>query len=486
MITLSIDRTTIVSGPCFITWNGCTVYSKADVTIKPKKSLTDIDTSIAGKQTDRRLKNIFFVVGFEMDGEVTAALLAAFYLYAATYPNTSIFGAGLPLSIVSVTDSSDNYLTFANGAPTKLADLFMGTDKTALGAMEFTCIGGNALAVNNANRFYTFTTKVLSGAVTAATDAAPAVITSNGHGLANGDPISISGVVGNTAVNINGYAQGVTANTFEISTDLAGQSLVAGNAAYTSGGTWGYGWPIVPTNIVATPFVGQWATVIPSGAITGTSEASPDVVTTTAVHGLNVNDRVIIAGDTGDAAINGMWWVLTTPTTSTFTVSATRGGAAVAGAGTAGTGGTFTRANALDQFDTEKGVTISFNLGLTNKTTQNLGTYDIRFSSLTVNAKGLPISAYSGPTTRDILGALNVQGTSVQIGQSMAAEGQDLYLAGNGLYFRLYLAAIEDDEAVYSSEKVRPGDIMWTANRRFGAGSVLKPLYAISTTPINS
>jgi hypothetical protein len=72
------------------------------------------------------------------------------------------------------------------------------------------------------------------GNITAATQANPVVITSNGHGLSNGDTIYISGVGGMTELNNNHFTvANKTTNTFE----LAG---VDGSAytAYTSGGKW--------------------------------------------------------------------------------------------------------------------------------------------------------------------------------------------------------------------------------------------------------
>jgi hypothetical protein len=481
-VTLSIDRTTTVKGPCFLTFNSQTIYSKDDVRIMPQKETWDVPTSVAGKKSGKNLKDITFKVMLTQDGEVTAGLLGVIALYASQIPGTSIFGAGLPLNIVSLTESSDNFITFRNAAPTKLPELTFATDKTAFGALEFTCIGANGVAVNDANRFAFINTKVLSGTITGASNASPAVITSNAHGLANGDPVSISGVLGNTAVNINGYAQSVSTNTFEISTDAAGQTLVAGNGNYTSGGLWGYGWPLNLANVIATPFVGQWATVVPTGTATCT-EASPSVFTLNN-HGLVNGDRVLTSGYT-DTALNGIFFIVSA-TTNTFEIAATRGGAAINNAVGADSG-TVLRANALDQFDTEEGMQVTFDLGLTPKRSNNLGTYDILFSSLEVKAKGLPISANSGPSTRDIISSLNVQGTNVQMGQSLAAEGQDLILSGNGIYFRLYQAAVESNEAVYSTEKLRPGDFGWTAIRRFGSGAnLLKPLYAVSTSPINS
>lgn len=67
-------------------------------------------------------------------------------------------------------------------------------------------------------------------AISAATNASPIVITSTAHPLANGDQITISGVLGNTAANGTWTVANKTANTLE----LTGST---GNGTYTSGGT---------------------------------------------------------------------------------------------------------------------------------------------------------------------------------------------------------------------------------------------------------
>lgn len=69
-----------------------------------------------------------------------------------------------------------------------------------------------------------------SGSITGATNANPIVITAVAHGLSTGAWVRITGVGGNT--NANGLRQvtALTADTFSIG--------VAGNGAYTSGGTW--------------------------------------------------------------------------------------------------------------------------------------------------------------------------------------------------------------------------------------------------------
>lgn len=71
-------------------------------------------------------------------------------------------------------------------------------------------------------------------AITNATNARPIVITSEKHGLANGDTVTIDQVVGNTAANNTFKVANVTKNTFE----LAGSR---GNGNYVSGGRWTIG-----------------------------------------------------------------------------------------------------------------------------------------------------------------------------------------------------------------------------------------------------
>ena len=85
--------------------------------------------------------------------------------------------------------------------------------------------------------------------ITGATAANPVVITSNGHGLNNGNKIVISGVVGMTQLNGNTYyVQGATTNTFTLSsnTDPAVTTNVDGSG-YTAYGSAGTITPKIPT-----------------------------------------------------------------------------------------------------------------------------------------------------------------------------------------------------------------------------------------------
>lgn len=71
-----------------------------------------------------------------------------------------------------------------------------------------------------------------SGTITGTTGNAvnPTVITDVDHGLTSGTLVTISGVGGNTAANGTFVVTRINSSTFSIA--------VAGNGAYTSGGTW--------------------------------------------------------------------------------------------------------------------------------------------------------------------------------------------------------------------------------------------------------
>jgi hypothetical protein len=70
-----------------------------------------------------------------------------------------------------------------------------------------------------------------TGVVTAASNAAPIVITSVAHGLNTGTRVTVASVGGNTAANGTFIVTRVSNDTFS----LDGST---GNGAYTSGGTW--------------------------------------------------------------------------------------------------------------------------------------------------------------------------------------------------------------------------------------------------------
>jgi hypothetical protein len=95
---------------------------------------------------------------------------------------------------------------------------------------------------------------------------------------------------------------------------------------------------------------GNWGQVIglgttPTAVITSASNASPNVFTTAAAHGLNPGDTVVITGATGDTTMNGTFIVNTVPTSTTFTLNKLSGAALNTGGTYTASSATFTRQN---------------------------------------------------------------------------------------------------------------------------------------------
>jgi hypothetical protein len=130
-----------------------------------------------------------------------------------TLVNKSIGGLGASEFSINVADSAG-----VTKQVTKLRNRTMQVEGTA-----------NAKWARSATGTSTAVEKVITGA----TAANPVVITSNGHGLANGTKVSIRGVVGMVELNIEtAYTVASTAtNTFAL-TGING----SGFTGYTSGG----------------------------------------------------------------------------------------------------------------------------------------------------------------------------------------------------------------------------------------------------------
>jgi hypothetical protein len=87
----------------------------------------------------------------------------------------------------------------------------------------------------------------LGGAITGATNATPIVVTTtNAHGLADGDQVQVTGVVGNTGANTLAYVKvtGYSTTTFGMYSNTALSTGIAGTGAYSSGGAVSQAWDI--------------------------------------------------------------------------------------------------------------------------------------------------------------------------------------------------------------------------------------------------
>jgi hypothetical protein len=187
--------------------------------------------------------------------------------------------------------------------------------------------------------------------ITGATNAAPIVITAEGHGYNTGDRITISGVLGNTAANGTWTIVRLNADTFSLNGSTGNGTFTAWTAA--SGAA-------VPTSIRnlrtthctfsqsmtdyqkevykytaglmstagLTPWLqfGEflwWFFGYDSKLVTGASNASP-VAITCAGHGLSTGQSVIVTGVHGNEGANGTWPVTVT-NANTFTLNGSHG-----------------------------------------------------------------------------------------------------------------------------------------------------------------
>lgn len=154
--------------------------------------------------------------------------------------------------------------------------------------------------------------------VTGVTKANPGVFTtSDEHGLAIDDTVWVAGVGGMTNFN-NGHfkvASVPTTTTLTLKTTAGTAVNTTGFPAYTSGGK------ILRVTYRKNDYFGQ-------RILSAVTVANPGVFTTTADHGLKINDEIYIADVSGMTELNNnRYFVKTVPSTTTFTVSTTLGGA---------------------------------------------------------------------------------------------------------------------------------------------------------------
>jgi hypothetical protein len=145
----TFDRTTIVRGPCKITYDGATFYSKGGVTFTATNSSFDKETDAYGPVG--KIKTDFqVVVEFEPVGEIEA--LTTLFPYASTAMGASICGAtDKPLVIVS---ASATY-TVLNAIVTQMPSLRLSATATAFGSVQFTGLLKKAGDPSNLEHYYT-------------------------------------------------------------------------------------------------------------------------------------------------------------------------------------------------------------------------------------------------------------------------------------------------------------------------------------------
>jgi len=128
----TFDRTTIVRGPCKITYDSATFYSKGNVVLTTANATFDKETDAYGAVSKAKT-DFTMVVEFEPVGEIE--FLTVLFPHGNTAMGASIYGStDKPLVIVSV----DKTYTILNAQITQMPSIQCSANKTAFGSVQFT------------------------------------------------------------------------------------------------------------------------------------------------------------------------------------------------------------------------------------------------------------------------------------------------------------------------------------------------------------
>jgi len=136
----TFDRTTIVRGPCKITYDSQTFYSKGGVTLSMTNSTFDKETDAYGI-VGKAKSDFQVVVEFEPVGEIEA--LTVLFPYGSTTIGASIYGSTDKPLVITAADAT---YTIRNAAVTQMPSIRCTANNTAFGSVQFTGlldVGGN-------------------------------------------------------------------------------------------------------------------------------------------------------------------------------------------------------------------------------------------------------------------------------------------------------------------------------------------------------
>ncbi len=127
-----------------------------------------------------------------------------------------------------------------------------------------------------------------------------------------------------------------------------------------------------------------------------------------------------------------------------------------------------------DDFNTEEGWVLSFDLTMRNELVDGLGTVDMTLQELQVTATSIPV----GPTVEDVLAKQGINATA--LGSSVQDNSDDLIVSATGVYVAVYNAAIVETDIGHGNDRKTIGSTDWIATRTVTLG-VADPLFYIST-----
>jgi hypothetical protein len=212
-------------------WNGLATTGLATPFSATNAQLAVGDGSTTAKPSDTDLAA---AAGASLGGGITGATNATPIVLTTSTAHGVVVGQ--VVVVASVGGNTNANGTFEVSAVTSTTLTLLNS----AGNAAYTS-GGTVALINKYRQAATPTVNpAVGGGITGATNATPIVITTSAaHGLADGMVVSIAAVGGNTNANTTCYVKvtGFSTTTFGLYTDKALTAGVAGNAAYTSGGT---------------------------------------------------------------------------------------------------------------------------------------------------------------------------------------------------------------------------------------------------------
>lgn len=407
----TIDRLLVSRGPAMITHRGGVFFSKGDITAELMKETKEVESSAFG-ELDQINTGIKATLKFTPVGEFEH--LDVLYPYGTTVPGTSIFGDEDHPVLIQPLDDGQRQVTFHAGGVSKMPDLNFTAQDTLMAECELQMVGANGVAVDNANRLFTFAANVIDlAALPYDPDKLIIQAYSNSWTSAGGFTLTFGA---NTTGVIPFAADAATVQAAL----RALASSIALNVDPTVTGSQAAGWTI--TFGAADGNVGQ-VTAAVSGLPGGSSIAT--TTTTAGVTGVTAEVQKV---------------TLTLPWLS---------------------------------WQAREGVKVAFSLDLGEQKSDAIGHYDTIFKKLTVKATAMP----QGMNDEIALLAAELQGARAVVGRKMSTGAHDLIITGDGVYFALYGANIGKSPLTWGSEAQRTGELEWSATRGVLSGGILRPLF---------
>ncbi|MBL7988904.1 MAG: hypothetical protein JNJ94_12645 [Chlorobi bacterium] len=153
-------------------------------------------------------------------------------------------------------------------------------------------------------------------------------------------------------------------------------------------------------------------------AVSGATNATPIVVTTSATHGLSTGDKVAICGVGGNTNANGVFSI-TVLSTTTFSVQDVRTGTDIAGSGSYTSGGYVIKVS-IDEFlsDIPSGARVATSASLSGVAVSQgvVDWSDFSFSAVTGDAsEAIVLYKDTGTASTSALVALYTNGTNLPV-----------------------------------------------------------------------